>query len=269
MLMRAAALTRSRASVEAPKLASGIATSLTHCTPGRRAAQVANDTGENWHRHGELASESLIPGFQPFGFAGGLYDRDTNLVRFGARDYNPSVGRFTTKDASRFGGGLNFYAYCASDPVNCRDTTGFDPEQGFWARLFADLANAPPGLKAIDEVLNDILAHPWEHLKGCGPDGVCMGIVVPIESPGLLRLHKSLASEAQMCESGTAIAGRGARSSFRNADRAAAQYGGRPEDWAKVSSSSYTAADGVRFETHWIENVVTGERQEFKTKLLP
>ena len=25
------------------------------------------------------------PGFQPFGFAGGLYDKDTGLVRFGAR----------------------------------------------------------------------------------------------------------------------------------------------------------------------------------------
>ena len=29
------------------------------------------------------------PGFQPFGFAGGLYDPDTGLVRFGARDYDP------------------------------------------------------------------------------------------------------------------------------------------------------------------------------------
>ena len=29
------------------------------------------------------------PGFQPFGFAGGLYDADTGLTRFGARDYEP------------------------------------------------------------------------------------------------------------------------------------------------------------------------------------
>lgn len=33
------------------------------------------------------------PGFQPFGFAGGLYDRDTRLVPFGARDYDPETGR--------------------------------------------------------------------------------------------------------------------------------------------------------------------------------
>lgn len=33
------------------------------------------------------------PGFQPFGFAGGIYDRDTGLVRFGARDYDAQTGR--------------------------------------------------------------------------------------------------------------------------------------------------------------------------------
>jgi RHS repeat-associated protein len=46
------------------------------------------------------------PGFQPFGFAGGgLYDPDTGLTRFGARDYDPVVGRWTTKDPIRFAGG--------------------------------------------------------------------------------------------------------------------------------------------------------------------
>ena len=32
-------------------------------------------------------------------------------------------------------------------------------------------------------------------------------------------------------------------------------------------SSSYTAPDGTKFETHWYENVRTGQRVEFKTKL--
>ncbi len=65
------------------------------------------------------------PGFQPFGFAGGLYDRDTKLVRFGARDYDPETGRWTAKDPIRFGGGdTNLYAYAFNDPVNLRDPTG-------------------------------------------------------------------------------------------------------------------------------------------------
>ena len=63
-------------------------------------------------------------GLTPFGFAGGLYDPSTQLVRFGARDYDPSVGRWTAKDPIRFGGGMNVYVYVGNDPVNRRDPTG-------------------------------------------------------------------------------------------------------------------------------------------------
>jgi RHS repeat-associated protein len=65
------------------------------------------------------------PGFQPFGFAGGLYDRDTSFVRFGARDYDAAVGRWTDKDPIGFGGGQsNVCAYIGNDPVNAVDPTG-------------------------------------------------------------------------------------------------------------------------------------------------
>ncbi len=66
------------------------------------------------------------PGFQPFGFAGGLYDNDTKLVRFGARDYDASVGRWTKKDPIGFGGGLDFYAYVLNNPINYWDPEGID-----------------------------------------------------------------------------------------------------------------------------------------------
>lgn len=54
---------------------------------------------------GEVTQDSN-PGFQPFGFAGGLYDPDTGLVRFGARDYDPNVGRWTAKRPHRVHGRL-------------------------------------------------------------------------------------------------------------------------------------------------------------------
>ena len=63
--------------------------------------------------------------FQPFGFAGGLYDPDTGLVRFGARDYDAEIGRWTNRDPIGFGGGLsNLYEYVNNDPVNLIDVTG-------------------------------------------------------------------------------------------------------------------------------------------------
>jgi RHS repeat-associated protein len=63
-------------------------------------------------------------GFVPQGFAGGLYDADTGLVRFGARDYDPVTGRWVNKDPIRFDAGSNLYVYANGDPVNYVDADG-------------------------------------------------------------------------------------------------------------------------------------------------
>jgi len=84
------------------------------------------------------------PGFQPFGYAGGLYDRDTGLVRFGARDYDAETGRWAVKDPIGFGGGdTNLYGYVVNDPVNWVDTSGLIVEiAGTTPRATSDLNKA-------------------------------------------------------------------------------------------------------------------------------
>jgi RHS repeat-associated protein len=61
----------------------------------------------------------------PFGFAGGLYDSDTKLTRFGYRDYDAFTGKWSAKDPIGFDGGdSNLYGYVLGDPVNFVDPEG-------------------------------------------------------------------------------------------------------------------------------------------------
>ena len=70
--------------------------------------------------------QDTAPGFQPFGFGGGIYDYQTKLVRFGARDYDAEVGRWTRREPNLIAGtGINVYEYVGSDPVNLIDSSGF------------------------------------------------------------------------------------------------------------------------------------------------
>jgi RHS repeat-associated protein len=67
------------------------------------------------------------PSFTPFGFAGGLHDEEVGLERFGARDYDPTMGRWLIKDPILFrGGDLNLFQYAGTDPVNVVDANGYD-----------------------------------------------------------------------------------------------------------------------------------------------
>ncbi len=109
-------------------LKSGVLYKFIHDQLGSVRMVVNSSTGVvvqemNYDEFGNVLSDTN-PGFQPFGFGGGIYDRDTGLIRFGKRDYNPEVGRWVSKDPILFeGGDTNLYGYVLQDPVN-----GIDPE---------------------------------------------------------------------------------------------------------------------------------------------
>ena len=76
----------------------------------------------------------------PFGFAGGLYDSDTGLIRFGARDYDPDIGRWTAKDPIFFDGGdVDLYGYVFNDPVNNIDPSGLAVAPGKYKKCLEEL----------------------------------------------------------------------------------------------------------------------------------
>lgn len=120
-------------------------------------------------------TQDTAPGFQPFGFAGGLYDPATKLTRFGARDYDAFTGRWTTKDPVGFGNGdTNLYGYALTDPVNFTDPLGLyswgqfmgdwsqwadvRAAQDFWQTYREDMLNRGDWLSATAaDVLSGLL----------------------------------------------------------------------------------------------------------------
>jgi len=83
--------------------------------------------------YGNILSDSNSSFKVPFGFAGGLYDSDTKLTRFGYRDYDAYTGKWTAKDPILFNGGdSNLYGYVLGDPVDFVDLNGLVSASIIW-----------------------------------------------------------------------------------------------------------------------------------------
>lgn len=79
----------------------------------------------DYDTYGNILEENSVELKVPFGFAGGLYDGDTKLTRFGHRDYDAYTGKWTAKDPIGFSAGdINLYNYVLGDPVNLVDPSG-------------------------------------------------------------------------------------------------------------------------------------------------
>ncbi|GBC59933.1 hypothetical protein DENIS_0875 [Desulfonema ishimotonii] len=125
----------------------------------------------------------------PFGFAGGLYDEDTGLVRFGYRDYDPDTGRWTAKDPILFAGGdADLYGYCLGNPVNF-----VDPEGTFvFAGSAAAIALVKAGIVTIG-AMGAIIAGGWLHdaLFNESSEGGDKACPLPDTKPGKKTKGKS------------------------------------------------------------------------------
>jgi RHS repeat-associated protein len=151
--------------------------------------QVTDSSGRavkvlEYDSFGNIIKDSAPGFFLPIGFAGGLWDIHTGLVRFGYRDYDSKIGRWTAKDPIGFAAGdVDLFGYCNNDPVNGLDPFGTNEindwvkslqpaTRELWNRL-APYVNAG----ARYEIMKLAIRH------GVGSEGLSASFAV---SPGIL-----------------------------------------------------------------------------------
>ncbi|MDR1891517.1 MAG: S8 family serine peptidase [Oscillospiraceae bacterium] len=76
----------------------------------------------------------------PFRYSGEYFDASTGLYYLRARYYDPQIGRFTQEDPAR--DGINWYAYCAGDPVNYWDPSGLFSVTGLFKKAASAVTSA-------------------------------------------------------------------------------------------------------------------------------
>ena len=126
----------------------------------------------------------------PFRYCGEYFDTQSGTYYLRARYYNPSTGRFTTEDPIR--DGLNWYAYCAGNPVTFNDPSGQflgtvfdivslgfsiwdvwkDPKDiGAWLGLAGDIVDLLPVVSGVGEGIK-VVGKTRKAVTGLISDGI-------------------------------------------------------------------------------------------------
>ena len=97
---------------------------------------VASYTYDAWGNHtvcDEFGDDTTYYGtignINPIRYRSYYFDTETGLYYLQTRYYDPEIGRFISPDSTKYLdpesiNGLNLYAYCLNNPVNCVDYTG-------------------------------------------------------------------------------------------------------------------------------------------------
>lgn len=165
---------------------------------------------------GNLTNETNTTFRVPRTYANGLHDPDTSLIRFGYRDYDPNVGRWTAKDPIFFDGGqANLYVYVGNSPVMYMDPYGLLSLGELAEALWNDRGeNVGAGVDGFQAFVDGILpgAQFRDYYDPCDPilhrskrigtfTGVSLAVV------GTLGAGGSLVSSASVATGGDAIVG--------------------------------------------------------------
>lgn len=133
---------------------------------------------------------------QPFGYAGAVRLSGPELWHMGARNLDPSIGRFITPDTWGFEGGLNLYDYGGSDPIDHIDPSGHIFFAAGVALFVCGLSLAVNGGDIAAAAMNIYMA-AWADVGFAIAEcrlvsGVCFGEGTPVQTADGLRPIESI-----------------------------------------------------------------------------
>ncbi|HSW87825.1 MAG TPA: RHS repeat-associated core domain-containing protein [Candidatus Saccharimonadales bacterium] len=251
-------------------------------------AVTENTTYDPW---GEVKLGGTKDKFQ---YTGQEKDSETGLNYYNFRYYNSHTRRFTQPDdifPNQYDPQqLNRYSYVGNNPLTRTDPTGHffvmdDIAEVMLVGGVVTTVAAPAMVVVGDSIVHDVQNHNYAGAANTASwfvPGIAeekAGAILEAETGQIiknigannaasgLKLSKALASESQMAEIGKTIAGSGTKKAFDNAAKAATRLGGSPNEYVKKSSTAFKAIDGSKIQTHWVENIITKVKAEFKTKI--
>jgi len=226
---------------------------------------------------GVILDEDIAQGYEglkvPFGFAGGLHDRDTGLVLFGLRNYDPETGRWTSRDPIGLAGGdTDLYAYCANDPVNAVDPSGLcGISAPAGTTLFGDsiggefLNGAADGLLQLVDQANPFGAI-FQQYGLYNSDAPGMGAGRIAGQVGLAARDISTLGATRIASNALGMAARGSRAT-RGAT-AATEVVQRAMSRAELASTRATGLlRGGRTGEHYVSNAINSNAHRARMRL--
>ena len=111
-----------------------------------------------------ISTSGTLAGSNPFRFGGGFFEASNGLIKFGARYYDPAIGRWTQLDPSGQDSG---YLYAENDPVTISDGTGELPT---WLsdpiNFLKDLDHASRAVtRDVERVFTNAVKYTYRWLK--------------------------------------------------------------------------------------------------------
>jgi RHS repeat-associated protein len=166
---------------------------------------ISDDNGNvikavSYDSYGNVIDDSNPVFTIPFGYAGGLQDSDTKLIRFGFRDYDPQTGRWTARDPIGLSGGLNVYGYVQNNPIGSNDRYGLETK-GFSLNVSAGAgAGITVGVNAIVDSSGNVA---FQIVGGAGGDTPGLSLMGDVEGTSAGTVYDLEGVGAQTAIDGT------------------------------------------------------------------